>query len=86
MKPHEVLQKIINNNGDCQWISHDVVDNSICNICPLSVTKNSTHTSCMDYVEGIMGNYMDIDYMEVAIKELVAIESERILLGSDSDT
>ena len=76
MKPHEILQKIIDEDGSCDWISSDAHD--ICRNCPLG-----GRTGCATFVNDIMGSWNDADYLEVAKRLLANLEINRIILGED---
>ena len=88
MKPHEILQKIIDEKGKCEWVNtYDLEKLSfICRRCPMGGANNSATSSCMDFVSNAMGDMSDENYVAMAQRVLVKIESERILLGSDSDS
>ena len=75
MKPHEILQKIIDEEGSCDWITYP---NMVCDRCPLGGAK-----TCAGMVNKSMNNFTDKDYLEVAKRMLADLEADRIILGED---
>jgi len=73
MKPHEILQKIIDKNGSCDWSN-----TNICMRCPLGGDK-----SCAALVEKSMNGFDDEDYLAEAKRLLAGLEVNRIILGED---
>lgn len=77
MKPHEILQKIIDANGSCDWITYP---NEVCEKCPLG-----GESTCAGMVNKTMNNFADADYLEAAKKLLAELEAGRIILGENVD-
>lgn len=75
MKPHEILKKIIDENGSCTWIGNA---SDICRSCPFG-----GDISCVNVVTSLIGEVTNADYLEAAKKMLAKIEAERIILGGD---
>ena len=73
MKSHEILQKIIDEKGSCQWANPD-----ICRVCVMGGAK-----TCTSFVNNIRKSFTDEDYLEVAKKLLAEIEVGRIILGEE---
>lgn len=78
MKPHEILQKIIDEEGNCNWADDQGLN--ICKICPMSRAS-----SCMKFVDTRVGGTTDEDYLEVARKLLADLEADRIILGEKNE-
>jgi len=78
MKPHEILQKIIDGSGRCNW--DWISSGDTCERCPLGGSG-----SCMDFVSKrtINGNPSDDDFLRVAKKILADLEVDRVLLGDE---
>lgn len=77
MKPHEILQKIIDESGFCDWVVHSD-DNYICSKCPMGGVK-----SCTRFVADKEGDFTNDNYIKVAKKLLADMEVDRILLGEE---
>jgi len=77
MKPHEILQEIINYKGNCDWVSVDAFQ--VCDDCPMG-----ENGSCLSYVYKNIGRISNKAFEELAIKMLGDMEMERIVLGDDS--
>ena len=78
MKPHEILQQIIDNGGSCNWLRYS--DWEACDICPLGKSG-----CCCDYVDNICQDISNDSFAKVASKILNQLESQRILLGDERD-
>jgi len=79
MKPREILQKIIDNRGQCTWIN-DISGPKICINCPLGQKQ-----SCLTYVFKSQGGINTGSFLEAAIQALNDIEIERVVLGKEDD-
>ena len=78
IKPHEILQKIIDEKGNCDWAIPTGI--AICDMCPMGGNK-----SCATFVNKRAGSWKDEDYVEVAKKLLADLEVSRIILGEESE-
>jgi hypothetical protein len=76
MKPHEILQKIIDEKGSCDWANTQGL--TVCNVCPMSRKK-----TCLSFVHDKRKATTNDDYMDVAKKLLADLEASRIILGED---
>ena len=75
MKPREILNKIIDNNGSCDWVTYNTNE---CKNCPIG-----GHRSCTTVVKKLTGSNKDKDYLVVAKKLLADMDVEKIILGDD---
>jgi hypothetical protein len=79
MKPIDILRKIIDNGGQCEFATPN-----ICIACPLSKLKandRGTYLGCIEAI-GILDlkqEEADKKYLEVAQKRLIDLEIEDIL-------
>lgn len=79
MKPKEILQKIIDSEGSCDWSNPD-----ICSKCPMSrleFREDGNHLSCVDAlnIEDVKIEERDEVYKKAAAKVLADLEIDEIL-------
>lgn len=79
MKPVDILNKIIEENGNCCWSRP-----SICAVCPMSKLKQRPDGSWMNCVEALGAQNVseeeaDIKYKEMATKLLLDSSVEEML-------
>lgn len=90
MTPKEILQKIIDCNGSCEWINR--VDSTypfedICAVCPIRTMLPKDNTYCnLEDRTCVMstGSVEDSDYLELALKLLLDHEIEDKLKEQDA--
>lgn len=78
MSPREILKKIIEERGSCDWVGCRIM--TICAYCPLH-----NNTSCVTTVSKLTGGIGDNYYLQAAIKVLDELDVECILLGEHYD-
>lgn len=80
MKPADILEKIVSENGSCDW-----ADPNICQNCPFSKLKqrqDGTYLSCLDALCADMKNKKAQDELYLkAAKEYLISENIDTLLG-----
>ena len=83
----EILEKIIEENGCCDWTAHveGQTASSICLKCPLSYDIKGRHVACVE-LTGVNKKLMSSDevrkaYIKVAQKILADLLAEEMLLG-----
>lgn len=87
MTPVEILEKIIQNNGDCIWaqnhptLSHD----EICDICPLGKNIKGEKMCCIERLLKKDKEYNWDEYNALYLKEakrlLIDLLTEELLIG-----
>jgi len=89
MDSKEILQKIIDHDGSCNWILKEPNEAEICSLCPLSRLKKSEYGEYLSCLEAVCGdNYHDSEYKQykdVAIRILMDILVDEELLGAKDE-
>ena len=84
MTPIEILEKIIENNGSCNW-THDekCLATDICKMCPLSYDPNGKYISCCSAIIDKFSEVANLDdmFLKQAKDKLVDLLMEEMLLG-----
>lgn len=88
MDKKAILKRIIEEQGNCDWIEKVPVD--ICKLCPMAINKDGTFTSCLYVVFGarfdprnMVGSDLHKAYRDKAIELLENLEIEDMLRGED---
>lgn len=78
MSPREILKKIIEERGSCNWVGCRIM--TICANCPIN-----SNMPCVTVVSKLTGGIGDSHYLQAAIKTLDELNVECILLGEHYD-
>ena len=84
MDAKQILEKIIENDGSCEWTM--TLRENICEQCPFSRDKNGKLISCVDHIVGnqITNSEKQINklYKQAAEQRLTDLLMEEMLSGS----
>ena len=87
----EILQKIIDEDGSCEWISEEYKDQDVCRLCPLNVLKKKDELNffcCYEAVNGTARLSEEEEYRrykKMAIQLLIDMVITEEILGQDPD-
>lgn len=84
MREKDILRKIIEEEGSCDWVN---THTKACNICPLSRLKRKENGDFFSCIEALNTDNMSIHdannrYKDIAMRVLEELEVEDILLGN----
>ena len=88
----EILQKIIKEDGSCEWIIEEFTGQDVCRLCPFNTLKKKDEYNffcCYEAVNGATRPLNEVEeykrYRETAIQLLVDMVVQEELLGQDPE-
>jgi len=87
MLPIDILEKIIEKEGSCNWIRDPDIPRRVCADCPI----NGADNGCASFTEElfakgvVLAGEQNANYKRLAEKKLAVLAFEEILIGEDSD-